>query len=276
MDELSTQKGSPPRHIVSLVPSLTELLFDLGLDEEVAGITKFCVHPDHWFRTKKRVGGTKNTHAVTIHALQPDLIIANKEENLREEVEELARHYPVWVTDIRTRKDALDMIRVMGRITDRQEKAVSLARTIEEGFAALEKDIPMTAATYETVQTRKPDIALQAAYFIWRDPYMVAGGDTFIHEMMKSCGLQNVFAGRNRYPVITIEELQAAGCKYILLSSEPYPFKEKHAEELQKHLPAVKILLVDGEFFSWYGSRMLQAPAYFRELREKIAQRFVS
>jgi ABC-type Fe3+-hydroxamate transport system substrate-binding protein len=270
---------SPPRRIISLVPSLTELLFDLGLDEEVVGITKFCVHPKHGFRTKRRVGGTKNINAGIIHELQPDLIVANKEENLREEVEKLALHYAVWVTDIQTLKDALEMIRVMGHIADREQKAESMAQTIEAEFRALEEEFagknigrPSEKDADQSVQTSKPVSPSATAYLIWRDPYMVAGGDTFIHEMMKSCRLRNVFADRNRYPVITIEELRAAGCEYILLSSEPYPFKEKHVEELQKQLPAARILLADGEMFSWYGSRMLKAPAYFRRLWDRMAR----
>ncbi len=102
---------SHPQRIISLVPSQTELLFDLGLEEQVAGITKFCVHPEKWFRSKTRIGGTKNIKSALIHQLQPDLIIANKEENVKEQVEELAAHYPVWVSDIHDLQSALDMIR---------------------------------------------------------------------------------------------------------------------------------------------------------------------
>ncbi|SFE91891.1 ABC-type Fe3+-hydroxamate transport system, substrate-binding protein [Chitinophaga sp. CF118] len=239
----------PPRRIVSLVPSQTELLSYLGLTTEVVGITKFCVHPDEWFREKTRIGGTKKLHLDQIRALAPDLIIANKEENDPQQVKVLMEEFPVWVSDIHTLADAQEMISSIGVITGTSEVALQLNKQISEEFSTL----------------TGPG-QLKTAYFIWKDPWMVAGGDTFIHEMMKLSGLENVFAGLSRYPEVTLAELQATDCQLILLSSEPYPFKEKHIAELQELLPASKILLVDGEMYSWYGSRLLYAPAYFRSL----------
>lgn len=243
-----------PRRIVSLVPSQTELLAALGLEDEVVGITKFCVHPESWFRSKTRIGGTKKVHIDRVHALQPDLIIANKEENVQAEVEELARHYPVWVSDVNTLEDALGMIRAMGEITHTSAKAASIADTIKTDFLQLTGLAP----------------ALRTAYLIWKDPYMTVGHDTFIHHLLGRCGLQNVFGDQTRYPAVNIEALQAAGCELLLLSSEPYPFKQQHIDELQGYLPDTRIVLVDGEMFSWYGSRLLEAPAYFRELLNRI------
>lgn len=244
----------PPRRIISLVPSQTELLYDLGLADEVTGITKFCIHPDHWFRQKKRIGGTKQLHLDQILALQPDLVIANKEENTAEQVQYLMQHVPVWVSDIHGLEDAVDMIRSIGSITGKSERAGQIADNISFSFRKLKEDIPHRAS-------------LRTAYFIWREPWMVTGGDTFIHTMLDYCGLENVFAGTPRYPAIDIEQLKAIDCQLVLLSSEPYPFKEKHIAELQALLPAARIELVDGEMFSWYGSRLQKSAAYFRKLR---------
>ena len=238
----------PPRRIVSLVPSQTELLHYLGAN--VVGITKFCIHPDEWFRTKTRIGGTKQLHLDQIRALSPDLIIANKEENDAAQVQALMEEFPVWVSDIHTLEDALDMIKSIGVIVDRKEQAWQLADQIVRHFSALP-------------HPSENEVLRKTAYFIWRNPWMVAGGDTFINEMMKVCGLNNVFSGIDRYPVITMEQLKDTGCELVMLSSEPYPFREKHISELQGILPEAKILLVDGEMYSWYGSRLLHAPAYF-------------
>ena len=243
--------------IISLVPSQTELLFDLGLEEEVVGITKFCIHPKSWFETKTRIGGTKQLNIETIHSLQPDLIIANKEENVKEQVEELAKDYDVWVTDVNNLSDATKMIQDIGEMTDTEEKAYQIQKEILQKFAERSKNI---------AETGRP----KAAYFIWKDPYMVAAGDTFIHEMLSYCGIDNVFAKETRYPEVTLKSLKARKCTLILLSSEPYPFKEKHQKEIETLLPGIPVLLVDGEMFSWYGSRLQLAAVYFEKLHKKI------
>jgi ABC-type Fe3+-hydroxamate transport system substrate-binding protein len=243
-----------PRRIISLVPSQTELLYDLGLDEAVAGITKFCIHPEKWFREKPRVGGTKDVHPDRVLALQPDLVIANEEENVQEQVEAIAEHCPVWVSVVHNLDTALQMIRSIGALTGREEKAGAIAASINTSFEALRG----------TVEAYSP---LSVAYLIWKDPYMTAGGDTFIHDMLVHAGFVNVFGDRKRYPAVTIEDLRIAAPDVLLLSSEPYPFREKHIPELQAQLPATRITCVDGEAFSWYGSRLLHTPAYFTSLR---------
>ena len=245
----------PPKRIISLVPSQTELLSALGLENEVVGITKFCVHPEEWFRSKERIGGTKNLNTEKILALQPDLVIANKEENVQEQVEELSRHVPVWVSDVNNLEDAYAMMQSLGEITNRKQTATKLVNDIRNSFN----------------QLQTPNTKPQSAYLIWKDPYMTVGGDTFIHHLLEKAGFQNLFADRLRYPSITIDELQTLNCELLLLSSEPYPFKQKHIEELQAQLPATKIMLVDGEMFSWYGSRLLQSAAYFQQLQEQLA-----
>jgi ABC-type Fe3+-hydroxamate transport system substrate-binding protein len=243
-----------PRRIISLVPSQTELLYTLGLDDSVVGITKFCVHPESWFRTKTRIGGTKAIDAARIDALQPDLIIANKEENDRHQVEARAGRYPVWVSDIKTLPDALAMIRSVGEFTGTTAAADTLAAEIAHRFATLEPP------------PKRPN----AAYLIWRNPWMAAGGDTFIHHMLEQAGFLNVFDGQNRYPEVDLNSMAHAGCPVILLSSEPYPFRRQHIDEVKEVMPHARVLLVDGELFSWYGSRLLLAPDYFRQLQTNI------
>jgi ABC-type Fe3+-hydroxamate transport system substrate-binding protein len=241
-----------PRSIVSLVPSITELLYTLQLDNEVTGITKFCVHPESWFKQKVRIGGTKNIKADVIHELHPDLIIANKEENVKEQVDELAKHYPVYITDVNNLGDALEMIEQIGLITNRLTNAMHLLSQINSAFTSL----------------RPTATQLKAGYLIWRNPYMTIGNDTFIHDMLLRCGLKNSFGDTMRYPAIDTWQLQQ--CNLLLLSSEPFPFQQKHIDELQPQLPNTKIVLVDGEMFSWYGSRLLNAPAYFNSLLKCI------
>ena len=243
-----------PERIVSIVPSQTELLYDLGLDKEVVGITKFCVRPASWFKTKTRVGGTKQLKMEIIHKLRPDLILANKEENVKEQVEELEKHFPVWISDVKKMQDARYMIQGVGKITGKERKANDLIIQIDNAFSKLENQNPK----------------LRTAYFIWRSPYMTAGGDTFIHAMLEAAGFENIFADRLRYPEISLEELSIAHCQLLLLSSEPFPFKQKHINELQPQLPNTKIILVDGEMFSWYGSRLLKAPFYFQKLKQQV------
>ncbi|MDQ2773191.1 MAG: helical backbone metal receptor [Bacteroidota bacterium] len=251
----------PARRIVSLVPSQTELLFDLGLGAKVVGLTKFCIHPAEARTQATVVGGTKQFDFDKIAALKPDLIIGNKEENYQAGIEQLAAQYPVWLSDISTLPEALDMIRRVGFIAGAKDQAAALAAEIEASFAALAAAAPPEAPTAPTA----PPVSV--AYFIWRKPYMVAAMGTFIDDMLHRAGFANAFAGRARYPEISAAELAAAAPARILLSSEPYPFAEKHRAEFQAICPAAKVEIVDGELFSWYGSRLRQSAAYFSQLR---------
>ncbi|MCB9316017.1 MAG: ABC transporter substrate-binding protein [Lewinellaceae bacterium] len=246
----------PPRRIISLVPSQTELLADLGLAEEVVGITKFCTHPEQWFRTKKRVGGTKTVSLEKVAALAPDLILGNKEENDREQIEALAEQFPVWMSAVYTLADALEMIQAVGVLTGATTRANALAQQIQLEF---DQNIPTIS-----------DVRPRVAYFIWRKPYMVVGRDTFIHSMLERAGFENVFQGLSRYPEIALEALRVARPELIFLSSEPFPFKEKHMDPFKEVCPTATIQIVDGALFSWYGSRLLQAPGYFKMLQEKM------
>jgi ABC-type Fe3+-hydroxamate transport system substrate-binding protein len=244
-----TSLTSPPQRIISLVPSQTELLADLGLDDNVVGITKFCVHPLEWRKRKNIVGGTKNFHFDTIDRLQPDLIIGNKEENYKEGIERLRERYPVWMSDIFTLQDALFMIETIGLMTETEGSAKRISDDITSKFESIKK--------YD---------GQSVLYLIWRQPWMAAGKNTFIDSMLTTIGLTNVIASYDRYPTMTSEQITSLAPQYIFLSSEPYPFKHQHTQELQKISPASRNFLVDGEMFSWYGSRLRKAPDYFRTL----------
>lgn len=249
-----------PLRIVSLVPSQTELLYLLELANQVCGITKFCVHPDHWRREKTVVGGTKNLHLDKIAALNPDLVIANREENTKEQIYAIAEQFPVWISDVHDLESALEMIEQIGRITNTSVKAWQLVEEINNAFGLLEEFVMHLPR-------------LRTSYFIWRQPYMTVGGDTFIHDMLKRCGLVNIFGKETRYPSVELINLRETDCELLLLSSEPFPFEERHIQEIQEELPATKIILADGEMFSWYGSRLLHAPAYFTNLLKQLHSR---
>ena len=243
--------SKPPKRIVSLVPSQSELLWDLGLNNELVGITKFCIHPSEMFNTKDRIGGTKQLNLDKIRSLKPDLIIGNKEENDKEQIEQLRSEYPVWLSDVNTLEDAYNMIEQLGIVTGKSKESEQLNAAIKKAFAGLNNP----ALKNKT-----------AAYFMWNDPFMVSANNTFIDAMLSSCGFINVFKHKSRYPQITESELKEAHPDYILLSSEPYPFNEKHISLFESICPDARILLVDGELFSWYGSRLLKSPAYFKTL----------
>ncbi|MGB0369176.1 MAG: ABC transporter substrate-binding protein, partial [Flavobacteriales bacterium] len=227
IDQLGRQVEIPsnPKRIVSLVPSQTELLYDLGLADRVVGITKFCVHPEKWFRNKTRVGGTKKLNFEGISALNPDLIIANKEENNKEDIEQLERDFPVWISDINDLESSIEMIGKVGEITG--SNSSNIVRQIQDGFSELKPISP-------------PKTTL---YLIWKGPYMAAGSGTFVHDIMSRCGFENA-TNQARYPELSEEAIIKLNPELVLLSSEPFPFKEKHIQELQELLPKAEIRLV--------------------------------
>jgi len=232
--------------IISLVPSLTETLFDLGLtDKEVIGRTKFCIHPKDLVKNVAVIGGTKNLNIDKIRALKPDLIIANKEENDKIQVEELMKDFNVWVTDIETLEDNKQFLTELGTILKMEESARKFNEQIE--------------AVFSLNKTAEPK---KVAYLIWKNPYMTVGSDTFIHEIIQELGFKNLFENQKRYPEISIEEMKNAD--FIFLSTEPFPFQQKHIEDLQKELPTQKMILVDGEAFSWYGTHLAKCADYYR------------
>ncbi|MEZ4839840.1 ABC transporter substrate-binding protein [Flavobacterium sp.] len=247
-----------PKRIVSLVPSQTELLYDLGLEEEIEGITKFCVHPKHLKATKQIVGGTKQVKIDKIKALQPEIIIANKEENTKEIVDELSKICPVWVTNIVTIEDNFQMISDFGKLFNKRTEAQKWNDKI-------------TFAYNDFQQFIKDKPFRKVAYFIWANPYMVAGKETFINELLRLNRFQNIYEEKGRYPEIELKKIRKEGDpEIVFLSSEPFPFKDEHAFEIGRHTHHAKTIFVDGEMFSWYGSRLLKAFNYFKQLHQKL------
>jgi ABC-type Fe3+-hydroxamate transport system substrate-binding protein len=249
----------PPKRIISIVPSQTELLFDLGLDDEVIGITKFCIHPIEKFAAKTKIGGTKKLLIEKIRDLKPDLIIGNKEENTQSEVELLMEEFPVWMSDINNLEDSVNAIAKIGELANREPEAAYLNHLINAGF----KDLHTLALNKNINQS--------VAYLIWKDPYMAAGRNTFIDDILRKIGLNNVVT-QSRYPEIELSQLKTKNCELIFLSSEPYPFKQKHIDEIQDAIPYAQVMLVDGEMFSWYGSRLVKAVGYLFELQDQLKQ----
>jgi ABC-type Fe3+-hydroxamate transport system substrate-binding protein len=238
--------------IISLVPSITKTLFDLGLDNhELVGRTKFCIHPEDLVKNIPVIGGTKNLNIDKIKALKPDLILANKEENVKEQVEELQQFFRVWVSDIADLKDNENFLWELGMVLKKNKEAEKINKEIETIFSQFKRKIPK-----------------KVAYLIWQNPYMTVGGETFINEILEKIGFENIFKNRKRYPEINLEELKEA--EYLFLSTEPFPFTEKHVLELHNLLPNIKIMLVDGEAFSWFGSHIAEYKKYYQTLNDSI------
>ncbi len=238
--------------VVSLVPSITEALFDLGLTEnEVVGRTKFCIHPAEKVKNVTIIGGTKNINIDKIRALQPDIILANKEENVKEQVEALINDFKVIVTNVENIEDNYYLLKNLGKIFNKEVKAQLFNLKI-----------------YDILNQTKIESPIKVAYLIWKNPYMTIGSDTFIHKILAEIGFENIFKDQKRYPEIQTEDLAEADI--IMLSSEPFPFKEKHIEELKEFYPDKKIMIVDGEAFSWYGTHIAKCENYFKKLIAEI------
>jgi ABC-type Fe3+-hydroxamate transport system substrate-binding protein len=243
-----------PERIISIVPSQSELLWDLGLRNELKGVSKFCIHPDEMLRTVSRVGGTKKLDLEKIRALKPQIIIGNKEENEKNQIEALRKEFNVWMSDIYNFDDAIDMMHSLGNITDKREAAESIVANVKQAIDSV-----------KNIFEKK-----KVAYFIWKDPYMLAAGNTFIDHVLTHTGLINVAGNMSRYPEIDLGEIKRIKPDYCFLSSEPYPFSEKHLSGMQRQAPETKFVLVDGEMFSWYGSRLILLPEYLKKLKTEL------
>lgn len=241
--------------IISLVPSQTELLYHLGLDNKVTGITKFCIKPNSWFKHKTRIGGTKNLKLDLINKIKPDLIIGNKEENNKEDIEALINAgHQVWMSDIFNDKDNLEMISEVGKMTSTEIKANSIIEEFNKKITSFNKT------------------NVKVAYFIWKDPYFIVGNNNYIDYNLRKIGLVNSGSNFNRYQEVSIDEIRNLDADYFLFSSEPFPFQEKHLPELEKLFGKDKCLLVDGEMFSWTGYRAIPALNYFIEFLDQISR----
>tara|TARA_B100001115_G_scaffold184690_1_gene188252 strand:+ start:2758 stop:3537 length:780 start_codon:yes stop_codon:yes gene_type:complete len=236
-----------PRRIVSLVPSLTELVVDLGLESELIGLTSWCVHPAGLREKKTVIGGTKNPNIEQIKGLKPDLILANKEENLQEHIEELAQSIPVFVSDVRSLDQAIDLISSLGTVVSKDKEAQVIA---EQARALIQK--------LKAAESRR------FLYFIWKEPYMVASADTYSSALFEACGFVNAAPkNKGRYPQLSLDEIEALKADIIFLSSEPYHFTSGESKELYPY--ASKVWLVNGEFFTWYGSHILKSLHYLKQ-----------
>ena len=256
--EISVQ--FPPKRIISLVPSQTEFLYDLGLKNEIIGQTKFCIHPEQMRKQNTIIGGTKNLKLELIAQLKPDLIIGNKEENEQVQIEYLMQHFPVWMSDINTMDDAYEMMQKVAEMVHKTNEAEAIIQQIKTDFNQLK------------TMVNEHENSQKIAYFIWRKPYMVAAKNTFINHLIETLNFENVFADNSeRYASVTENDIIDKNPSIIFLSSEPYPFKQKHISELQNLLPMAKIILVDGEMFSWYGSRLRFSANYFKELLNQLS-----
>jgi len=235
-----------PHKIVSLVPSISELLWDLNLQNELIGVTKFCIHPETLRAEKIIVGGTKNVKIERLLALKPDFVIANLEENTKEEIEIISAQIPTYISNINSIEEMKVLISDIGRICDRELESKGILEKVQN---TMDEIIP--------IQPKRT-----ALYLIWNDPFMSIGNDTFINHILERVGYKNCVDNKTRYPVLTEEEINQLQPDEILLSSEPYPFNEKHQIEIQKMFPNSNVSIVDGEAFSWYGSRIYKVKEY--------------
>ncbi len=242
-----------PQKIVSLVPSITYTLYTLGLNSEVKGITRFCKYPEEWKKEKKIIGGTKQLKMEKIKEIAPDLILANKEENTKTEIEKLAKEFKVFVSDVKDFQSNMEFINKLGQLFNLENQAKNLISQIQQ----------------ERKKFRNK-LSGNVVYFIWKDPWMSVGNDTFIHEMLREIGLKNYFSEQKRYPHVDMKKLINDPPDYIFLSSEPYPFKNKHKQELAKYFPNTKIILVKGEPFTWFGAYQKEAYSYFNLIKHTI------
>lgn len=246
--------------IVSLVPSLTELLVDLGLGGQLVGRTGFCVHPRAVVRRLPKIGGTKGFSIDRLRALAPTHVIVNIDENRRDEVSALDAFVPhVIVTHPLTVGDNLELYRLLGGVFDREAQASALAAGLEREWTALRAQ-----------SERLPRQSV--LYLIWQEPWLGVARDTYISHVLAAAGWDSLpSASALRYPPVDLPQL-AAQAHLVLLSSEPYPFRERHRRLLGEQLPGVRVALIDGEMVSWYGSRAIRGLAYLRQLRTRLAK----
>lgn len=226
----------PPKRVLSLVPSQTEFLLDIGAP--VVGRTKFCVHPKKSVIDIPIIGGTKKFRFDRVRELKPDLIIGNKEENYKEGIEALEADFPVWISDIYSLEDAFQMMSSLGRLCDLEDASRQIILDCRKST--------------ENIKNTKKGTVL---YLIWKNPWMAAGSYTFIDHLLTHLGYQNIIQ-KNRYPTFEDHDIDLLDPDHIFLSSEPYPFKKDHLSQVKSKWPNAHCQLVDGEIYSWYGSRL--------------------
>src|SRR5690625_675706 len=221
----------PPKRIISIVPGITDNLYSLNLENEIVGRTRYCIYPKDKVQQAKTIGGTKRVKADQIRELEPDLIIAEKEENTKEIVEILEKEFPVYVCELQSVQDTYKIIKDLGEVTDREPEAEKLQAEIKAAFNSLPSG-----------QGKK------FAYVIWQNPYMVAGANTYITSLMEKMEFVNAFSEyEGRYPTVTEDDFRNTELDYIFLATEPFPFQEKHIKEFSEQYPEVTVMSLDGE-----------------------------
>jgi ABC-type Fe3+-hydroxamate transport system substrate-binding protein len=255
-DALGTvHQADPQARIVSLVPSITELLCDLGLAAQIVGRTGFCIHPHEVVQGIPKVGGTKDVNIDKIRKLAPTHLVVNIDENEKPTVDLLAEFIPhIVVTHPLRPRDNLELARLMGGVFCRERQAAEWCAAFDVEYALL-----------QAAPKGRPQTML---YCIWQDPWMSISADTYIARMLEEIGWRVPDLGDVRYPEFRWSAELIAGIDGVLLSSEPYRFTEAHADALEKQI-GKPVLLVDGEMMSWYGSRSLQGLRYLRELARR-------
>jgi ABC-type Fe3+-hydroxamate transport system substrate-binding protein len=249
-----------PLSVVCLVPSLTETLCDLGHEASLVGITTFCVFPPKLRGQKVSVGGTKKVNMSKLKKLQPDLIIANQEENTQEMVKDLSEFVTVWVTNIATISDCFEVIESMGTLFNKRTEAQQWIHKIQYNRS--------------NYLMRFSGNHLKVIYFIWAKPYMAAASGTFIHFMLNDIGFVNTLSNQSRYPVLDPTDIEKLDPDLVLLSSEPYEFTDEEAFEIGRYTHHAKTVFVDGTYFSWYGTRLAKSYDYFEQLMTRVSNSF--
>lgn len=242
-----------PKTLISGTPSLTETFIHCCPPHSVLARTKFCTHPRKIVTSIPKIGGTKHLHINRIIDLNPDIVILNKEENTYEDYLKISKYIPVYVSDI---VDTHSLICFLNDMADIFKL---------NSFSNLCFEINRNRSATRAYEDKK-----RVAYLIWSNPYMTVGGDTFINHMLEEAGFINIFRYINRYPEVTWNEILGHHPDFIFLSSEPFPFSQKHIDKLDVNYNTDQIKIVDGEMFSWYGIRNLKAYEYFKKLHKSL------
>ena len=253
---------SSPRRIVSLVPSLTETIALLAGTDKLAGITRYCIHPQEKLRQIPRIGGTKDPNIDQILSADIDLVIANKEENLPQHIEALEKKLPVFITFPRSIQQTIKTVMDLGILTDARDNAEQFSHSCKAILKAIEADSAIAPP-------------LKTACMIWKDPWMTVGPDTYVSDVLATLGLQNIFdSSQDRYFKTALEDVIAREPQVILLPDEPYEFGKSDKALIEDFLKAqgakARVELIDGSSLTWFGSRTLPALGYLRKFKKSL------
>jgi ABC-type Fe3+-hydroxamate transport system substrate-binding protein len=261
---LRVELAAPPARVVSLVPSWTETLFALGVGPRVAGVTRFCVEPAAEVATLAKVGGTKNPDLGAIMRLSPDLVIANAEENRREDIDRLREYgIPVFVTYPRTVPGAVESVLRLGSVLGAEHAAAGLTREIVMAVSEIEAGLGVWMK-----------LRLRVFCPVWKNPWMTFNADTYAHDVLRMLGFRNIFAAAGeRYPRVTLQQALEERPDVVLLPDEPYLFTDDDVREMKEALPAAlgrRVLLINGRDLHWYGAHMVRGLRALNQLLARV------